>query len=684
MALEYPNSYPDSTIVDTYFGNQVHDPYRWLEDDFSDSTTAWVKQQNALTDSFIQAIPYRNAFRERLEQIWNYEKFGTPFKKAGKLYYFYNSGTQNQSALYQLVPGGTDSLILDPNTFSEDGTTALGALSISKDGNYLAYSISQVGSDWNTIKILNLQSGETLTEEINWVKFSGIAWHKNGFYYSRYPGEADGNEYSKANEYMKVCYHSVGTDPAEDAVVYENPNEPNRNYYAQTTQDEDFLIISESASTSGNNIFVHSLINPKVKFSIERNFEADFAVIGSTQNEVYLLTNYNAPNYRLIAVQANSPEESNWREVIAERTERLETVKFHNGNLIAQYLKDVTNELEVVDLQGKLLETIPLPELGVVGSISCSNNDETGYFSFTNYTLPTTIYKFNKHYEYQLFKQPKLDFDFENYESKRVFYTSKDGTKIPLFITHKKGIQLDGTNPTWLYGYGGFDISVKPAFSTNMAFFMEQGGIYAVANIRGGGEYGEAWHKAGMQLNKQNVFDDFIAAAEFLIDNKYTSSSKLAIHGRSNGGLLVGACLTQRPDLFKVALPGVGVLDMLRYHKFTIGWAWASDYGRSDDSTQIQNLLSYSPVHNIKPVEYPSTLVLTGDHDDRVVPAHSFKFAATLQANQQGNQPALIRIDINAGHGAGKPLSKTLDEWADIFAFTAHELNMNPSTTTKH
>lgn len=556
--------------------------------------------------------------------------------------------------------------------------SALSNFDVSNNGKYAAFSVSKAGSDWKEYYVMELPSGKILNDTLKWIKFSSAAWLGDGFFYTRYDEPNKESAFSGKNEFAKVYYHRIGTPQSEDFLVYSDDKNPLNSFYAGTTEDESFVYMSESVSTSGNALYIKKS-NDKNFIKIADGFEYDYDVIDNNNEILLVLTNDNAPKGRLIAIDTKNPQRKNWKDILPEKNDVLESVTICNNLLVAKYMKDVQSRLEVYDLDGNFKHEIKLPGVGIVGGFNAKRNEAIAFFSFSTFTAPTSIYKYDiDKNEVSLYKKPEIKFNSEDYETKQIFYTSKDGTKVPMFITYKKGIKLDGNNPTLLYGYGGFNISVTPSFSVSRAVFMEQGGIYAVANIRGGGEYGKEWHKAGTQLQKQNVFDDFIAAAEYLINEKYTSPEKLAIEGRSNGGLLIGAVMTQRPDLFKVALPGVGVLDMLRYHKFTIGYAWATDYGTSDEVIHFKNLIKYSPLHNVKEgINYPATLITTGDHDDRVVPAHSFKFAATLQEKHKGTNPVLIRIDVNAGHGAGKPTSKQIEESADVLSFMMYNLGMN-------
>lgn len=665
--------------VDTYFGTKVADPYRWLENDKSEEAAEWVKAENKMTFDYLSKIPFRNKIKERLTQIWNFTKVSAPFKK-GKYYFFYkNDGIQNQSILY--VQEGLNSsprVLLDPNKLSVEGTTSLSTLSVSKDAKYLAFSLSKAGSDWSEIQIINIETGTTLQDVVKWVKFSNIAWKGNGFYYSRYDAPVEGRELSKKNEFHKIYYHRLGDIQDKDILIFEDKNSPLRNFSAELSEDEKLLVVFGSQSTSGVSMAIKDLTdnNSALKVIVE-NFENDYSVIDKVGNSLLVETNKNAPKHQLVLIDTKNPAPSNWKIILPEKQDLLESVALCGNKIIAKYLKDVTSRLYVYSMDGKQEREIILPGIGKVDNLESEKNDTLAFFSFSTFTAPATIFKYNlRTNNYEVFYKPKIDFKSEDYETKQVFFASKDGTKIPMFITCKKGIKLDGSNPTFLFGYGGFNSYYYPEFKIDRAIFLENGGIYAIPGLRGGGDYGEEWHKAGTQLNKQNVFDDFIAAAEYLIKEKYTNSSKLAIHGRSNGGLLIGAVMTQRPELAKVAIPAVGVLDMLRYHKFTIGWAWAGDYGTSDDEKNFRNLIKYSPLHNIKELEYPATLVTTADHDDRVVPAHSFKFISTLQEKQKGTTPVLIRIDVNAGHGSGKPVSKQIEEFTDIWSFVFYNLGM--------
>ena len=676
-----PPSTRTEAQTDVYFGRTVADPYRWLEDDRSAETAAWVKEQNAYTESALSAIPFRDALRKRIQRLTEYPRTSTPFQHGQYLFWFENSGALNQSVLY--VRGPQDKqprVLLDPNTLSTDGTVALGTTGFSRDARYMGYALSTAGSDWEEIRIREVATGKDLSERIPWVKFSGIAFKGNGFYYSRYAAPEAGKALSGKIEYHKVYYHTLGQDPANDVLVYEDKAHPLRNFSAQVTDDERYLILYGSESTSGNNLLVKDLSNPKSNWvTLADGFDYDFSVVHNQGSVFWIFTNEQAPNFRVVTQDISTPGPEGRKVFINELQCLMQSVSIAKNTVVVNALEDVHSKLLRYDFAGKLLGDLSLPGIGMVDAVNTETESDSLFFSFSGWTTPPTVYRYLcSSNQRSLYKQTVVPFSVEDYETRQVFYNSKDGTRIPMFIVGKKGMKLDGQNPCLLYGYGGFNISVTPNFSALRMAFLEQGGIFAVANIRGGGEYGERWHKAGTLLNKQHVFDDFIAAAEYLKKEGYTSTGKLAIHGRSNGGLLIGAVMTQRPDLCQVALPGVGVLDMLRYHKFTIGWAWATDYGTSDSLVHFNNLMQYSPLHNIKKVSYPATMIITSDHDDRVVPAHSFKFGATLQAHQQGNNPVLVRIDVNAGHGAGKPLAKQIGEWADIWAFTMQQLGMKP------
>lgn len=673
VQLTYPETRKDQ-VVEDYFGTAVDDPYRWLEDDMSDETAAWVAAQNKVTRSFLDQIPYREDLRKRLEELWNYEKVGAPFVEGEYTYFYKNDGLQNQYVIYRFKGEETPELFLDPNTFSEDGTTSLGSINFTEDGSLLAYQISEGGSDWRKIIIMRASDREILEDTLVDVKFSGLSWKGNdGFYYSSYDKPEEGSALSGLTQYHKLYYHKLGTPQSEDVLVFGGEATPRRYVQGYVTEDGRYLVISAAISTTGNELYLQDLqATGSGIVPIIQDFDNEYGVIHSMGNKLLILTNYEAPNNRIMVMDIQKPARENWTELIAETAMPL-SASTGCGKLFCSYLKDATSQVMQYNLNGELEREIELPGLGSASGFGARWDDEDLYYSFTNYVEPGAIYKYEPSAgTSSLYRRPDIKFDPSLYESKQVFYTSKDGTKVPMIISYKKGLELDGENPTMLYGYGGFNISLTPRFSISNVVWMENGGVYAVANLRGGGEYGEKWHVAGTQMQKQNVFDDFIAAAEYLIDEGYTKSEKLAIHGGSNGGLLVGACMTQRPDLFQVALPAVGVLDMLRYHKFTAGAGWAYDYGTSEDSQEMfEYLLGYSPYHNLKDgTDYPATMVTTADHDDRVVPAHSFKFAARLQAAHSGTAPVLISIETKAGHGAGKPTSMVIEEQADKWAFT--------------
>ncbi len=659
------------TVVDKYFGDEVADPYRWLEDDMSVKTAAWVKAQNKVTFGYLNQIPYRDQLKERLEKVWNYEKVGAPFKEGDYTYFYKNDGLQNQYVMYRFKEGEEPKVFLDPNTFSEDGTISLGAVSFSKDGSKVAYAISEGGSDWRKVLVMNALTKEIMEDTLIDIKFSGLSWKANeGFYYSSYE-KPKGSELSAKTDQHRLYYHALGTPQKEDPILFGDAQK--RRYVGGgVTEDNRYLVITASESTSGNELYIKDLTKENSPLvTLVDNFDNDSYVIDNKGSKLYIVTNLEAPNKKIVTVDAASPASKNWKDFIPE-TENVLSPSTGSGYFFTEYMIDAVSKVKQYDYNGDLIRNIELPGIGSIGGLGGKSNQKDLYYTFTNYITPGTIYKYHpKEGTSDTYRKSKIDFNSDEYVSKQVFYNSKDGTKIPMIITHKKGVELDGKNPTILYGYGGFNISLTPSFRITNAVWMEQGGIYAVPNIRGGGEYGKKWHKAGVKMNKQNVFDDFIAAAEYLIENKYTSSDKLALQGGSNGGLLVGAVMLQKPELMKVALPAVGVLDMLRYHTFTAGAGWAYDYGTSEESKEMYEYLkAYSPVHNVKKgVAYPATLITTGDHDDRVVPAHSFKFIAELQAKQAGDNPVLIRIETDAGHGAGTPVSKTIEQYADIFSF---------------
>ena len=679
-SVTYPNTKKVDTVTN-YFGTQVKDPYRWLEDDMSQQTAQWVEKQNKTTFDYLDNIPFREALKQRLTKLWNYEKVGAPFKEGEYSYFYKNDGLQNQYVIYRYKTGQdpqSAEVFLDPNTFTEDGTISLGGLSFSENGSLAAYSISEGGSDWRKVLVMNTQTRQIIEDTIVDVKFSGISWLKNdGFYYSSYD-KPKGSELSAKTDQHKLYYHKLGSSQKEDRLIFGGtPKQKHRYVGGRTTEDNRYLIVSASVSTSGNKLFIKDLSDPKSPFvTIQKDTDSDTSVIENVGSTLYLVTNRNAPNKKVVTVDASSPGPENWKDLI-EQTQNVLRASTGGGYIFANYMEDAVSAIKQYTYQGALVREIALPGVGSAGGFGAKKQETNLYYSFTNYLTPGSIYSFDIATGVsKLYKKPNIDFNSQEYQSKQIFYTSKDGTQVPMIITHKKGMVLDGTNPTILYGYGGFNISLTPSFSITNAVWMEQGGVYAVANLRGGGEYGKKWHDAGTKLQKQNVFDDFIGAAEYLISEKYTSSDYLAIRGGSNGGLLVGATMTQRPELIKVALPAVGVLDMLRYHTFTAGAGWAYDYGTSQDSKEMfEYLRAYSPVHNVTPgTKYPATMVTTGDHDDRVVPAHSFKFAAQLQEKQGGKAPVLIRIETDAGHGAGTPVSKTIAQYADIYGFTLYNM----------
>lgn len=679
--LTYPVT-AKSDQVDDYFGVKVSDPYRWLENDTAEDVKKWVTEENKVTFGYLEKIPFRNKIKERLTDIFNYPKYSNPFR-AGEYYFFSkNDGLQNQSVIYyQKGLDGKPEVFLDPNTMSSDGTAAVSLLGFSKDKKYVAYAINQSGSDWQTIYVMEVATKKLMSDKLDWVKFSGASWKDNGFYYARYDAPPKGKEFSQKNEYHKIYYHRLGDTQDKDVLVYENKNKPLRYYGASVTEDERFLIIYVSEGTDGTEMYYKDLQSNQKDFGLLfAGFDDNYSVINNIGDKLLVQTDAGAPNQRVILVDPKNPKKENWKDVIPEKPELLESAATGGGKLFVSYLKDVTTHVYQYSFEGNLEHEIALPALGSAFGFSGDKDDALIFYTFTSFTYPPTIYKYDiASGKSDIWQKSDVKFNPDEYETKQVFYNSKDGTKVPMFLVYKKGIKLDGNNPTLLYGYGGFNISLTPSFSTSRLILLENGGVFALANIRGGGEYGEKWHEAGKLLKKQNVFDDFIAAAEYLIKEKYTSSSKLAIQGGSNGGLLVGACMLQRPDLYRVAFPAVGVMDMLRYHKFTVGWGWAVEYGSSDSLENFKNLYAYSPLHNIKEgVEYPATMVTTADHDDRVVPAHSFKFIATLQERYKGNRPQLIRIDVKAGHGAGKPTSKIIEEQADIWSFMFYNMGITP------
>lgn len=674
--IQYPET-KKGEVVDTYFEVEVADPYRWLEDDRSEETAAWVKAQNEVTYGYLAQIPFRDQLKKQMEEAWNYEKIGAPFKEGKYTYFFKNDGLQNQSILYRKDEAGKEEVFLDPNKFSTDGTTSLGSIDFSEDGSKAAYAISEGGSDWRKVIVIDTETKEVIGDTLVDVKFSGVSWFKSeGFYYSSYD-KPEGSELSAKTDQHKLYYHKLGTAQKEDTLIF-GADQKRRYVGGSVTGDNQYLIISAANSTYGNELYIKDLTKANSPIvTMVNNFDSSSSVLDSKEGKLYIETDYKAPNSRVVTVAVDKPQQANWTDLIAE-TENVLSPSKGGGYIFASYLKDAVSMVKQYDYTGKEIRTIELPGIGTASGFGGKKEDTTLYYSFTNYITPGTIYALDiKDGVSKVYEQPKVKFDSSQYESKQVFYTSKDGTKVPMIITYKKGTELNGKNPTMLYAYGGFNISLTPSFSIANAIWLENGGVYAVPNLRGGGEYGKAWHVAGTKMQKQNVFDDFIAAAQYLIDNKYTSSDYLAIKGGSNGGLLVGATMTQRPDLMKVALPAVGVLDMLRYHTFTAGAGWAYDYGTAEDSKEMfEYLKGYSPLHNVKAEAYPATMVTTGDHDDRVVPAHSFKFAAALQAKNNGTNPMLIRIETNAGHGAGKSIAQQIQEHVDLQAFTLYSMGI--------
>lgn len=674
---KYPATEKQS-VTDDYFGTKVEDPYRWLEDDRSARTEEWVKQENISTENYLKGMPSRDKLRARLTELWNYNKESAPFKKGNSFFCYRNNGLQNQSVMFiKKTLEDKGEVLLDPNTLSADGTISLSGTSISKDGKTLAYGISRAGSDWVEIHFKDIVTKQDLPDVIKWVKFSAMSWRGNGIYYSRYD-EPTGSELSQKNQFHKVYYHALGTTQDKDALIFEDKAHGDYNFGASVTEDENYLFLSTSQSTSGEKLMVKDLRDPMAEFKvISDNFDFEFRIIDNIGSTFYMVTNVAAPKYKLVSFTYEAVYRDSWKTIIPENINPLEEARLCNNKILVNYFQDVISKLYCYDLTGKLEREIKLPGICRLNAFNSDKNDAFAIYSISSFISPgQTYYLDAKTWTTKLIFQPDCKFDSNKYITEQVFYKSKDGTRIPMFITHKKGLKMSPETPCFVYGYGGFNISIGPEFRIDRSVFLEAGGIYCVPNLRGGGEYGEEWHKSGTKCSKQNVFDDFISACEFLVANKYTSFNKIAIHGRSNGGLLIGAVMTQRPDICKVALPTVGVLDMLRFHLFTIGRAWTIDYGCSDNKKEFDCLIKYSPLHTIKEINYPATLVLTGDHDDRVVPAHSFKFAATLQEKNKSKEPMLIRIDVNAGHGAGKPTSKQIDEFADMWSFTFYNLGM--------
>ena len=668
--------------VDDYFGTKVSDPYRWLEDDKSAETAAWVAAENKITQDYLSKIPFREQVRKRLEEMWNYPKYSSPFKEGEYYYYYKNDGLQNQSILYR-QPGlnGRPEIFIDPNKMSKDGTAAVSTPSFTKNKKYAAYMIAQAGSDWQEAYVMDVATKKVLDDKIQWIKFSGLSWKgDDGFYYSRYPEADETKKMTNQNQNQKLYYHKLGTPQSEDVLIYEDKEHPLRSVGGGLTEDERFLLIHQSEGTSGSQIWVKDMKNPNSSFILLiKGFDTNAGVIDNDGDRLLVRTNADAPNYKVVSIDPKNPSKENWQTIILTRTNFLQSVGTAGGKLFLTYLEDASSRVYQTNYKGVLEREIKLPGIGTAGGFDGNREDNELFYTYSSFNYPPAIFHYTiSNGQTELFRKAEAKINADNYQTVQSFFTSKDGAKVPMFITYKKGLKLNGNNPTLIYGYGGFNIPSTPGFSISNAFFLEQGGVYVLVNLRGGNEYGEAWHKAGMLQNKQNVFNDFIAAAEFLIKTKYTNPQKLAMRGGSNGGLLVGAVMTQRPDLFRVAIPQVGVMDMLRYHTFTIGHAWATEYGRSDKEEDFKNLIKYSPLHNLrKGVKYPATLVTTADHDDRVVPAHSFKFAATLQKDNAGANPTLIRIETKAGHGGGKPTSKQIDEASDIWSFVMYNLGMD-------
>ena len=677
QGIQYPKADKDGT-VDNYFGTEVADPYRWLEDDTSAKTAAWVEAENKITNAYLSKIPFRQKLLKRLTEVANYEKLSAPRKHHGRWYFYKNDGLQNQYVMYVMDQlGGTPRVFLDPNKLSTDGTVALQGVYFSNNGKYAAYTISRSGSDWQEFYVIDLKTGQLTTDHIEWAKFSGAAWQGDGFYYSAYDAPTQGKEFSNVNEGMKIYYHKIGTPQSDDVLFYQNPAQPKRFYTVSVNEEETMMFLYEDGAGAGNTLFVRDLRKPNSQFiQMTADMDYRYTPLYTEGEKIYLFTNYGAPRNRIMTADINRPGINDWQELIAEQQNVLNNADVINRQLILTYSQDASDHAYLYGLDGRQIREVKLPSVGSVGFTGDEHEPEC-FYTFTSFTIPGTIYRYDLATgESTLYAKPNVKFQQEDYTSEQVFFQSKDGTRIPMFLTYKKNVK--SPRPVYLYGYGGFNIALVPSFSANRIPFLEQGGIYAQVTLRGGSEYGEEWHLAGTKMQKQNVFDDFIAAAEWLIREGYTTNEKIAIVGGSNGGLLVGACMTQRPDLFRVAIPQVGVMDMLRYHKFTIGWNWASDYGTSEDSREMfEYLRGYSPLHNLKPgTSYPATLVTTADHDDRVVPAHSFKFAATLQECHKGTNPVLIRIDTKAGHGGGKPLAKILEEQADIYSFILYNMGI--------
>ena len=680
--LNYPAT-TKTNVVDNYHGTLVADPYRWLEDDNSPETKAWVEAQNKVTFAYLNAIPGRDEIHARLKKLWNFERYGVPFKQGSRYFYSRNDGLQNQSVLYTVDSlDAAPRVLLDPNTLAADGTVAIAGMSVSEDGNFLAYGTSASGSDWEEWHVRDVATGQDTADHLRWVKFSGAAWRKDGagFFYSRYDAPKSGDSLKGLNKFQKLYYHKLGTDQSADELIYERKDQPDWGFGGEVSEDGNYLIISATAGTDPKNRVLYKDLSQPASPVVEllMDFDASYNFVGNDGSTFWFKTDLTAPRSRLIGINVTQPQRGNWREWIPQTADTLEGVSLLNNQFVARFLHDAHTVVKIFNLDGSVVREVSLPGLGTAGGFGGKRADTESFYSFTSFTAPGTIYRYDATTgNSSVFRAPKVDFDASRFETRQIFYTSKDGTRVPMFLIHKKGLKLDGNNPTLLYGYGGFSISLTPSFSVSRAAWLEMGGIYALANLRGGGEYGEDWHLAGTKHHKQNVFDDFIAAAEWLAKNNYTSPEKLAIQGGSNGGLLIGACLTQRPELYGAALPAVGVMDMLRFQKFTIGWAWSSDYGSSDDADDFRALYAYSPYHNLKSgAHYPATLITTGDHDDRVVPAHSFKFAARLQEYNRSANPTLIRIETKAGHGAGKPTAKQIEEATDLLVFLKKQLGV--------
>lgn len=686
VSIQYPVTKKGDS-VHNYFGTDVPDPYQWLEDDNSDETKAWVKEQQGVTAAYVDAIPFKGKIQSRLQELWDYPKVSAPFQKGDYYYAFKNTGLQAQSVMYQMSSLEDEGKVfLDPNSFSEDGTVSLAGLAFSDDNKYMAYGISKGGSDWNEWYVMDIASQELLEDKIEWTKFGGASWFgEHGFFYTKFPEPKEGEALSGANRDGKVFYHALGTPQSDDILIWEDKEHPTYYNFGGTTEDNDYFILTQSVGTSGENMLVLPLSTPEALTELPEftrivdDFDNDHSTVYAEKGKLIVKTNYQAPNYRLVTVNLDNPGKDNWTTFIDEQESVLTGASTAGGKLFVSYLKDASSHIYIYGMDGTEMGKVELPTLGTAGGFSGEKDSKELFYSFTSYTYPTTVFKYDiENNTSELYKQSEVKFDPSQYETKEVFYKSKDGKDVHMFLTHKKGLQLDGSHPTLLYGYGGFNISLTPSFSVANIVLLENDGVYAVANLRGGGEYGEEWHEDGMLLNKQNVFNDFIAAGEYLISEGYTTSDRLAIRGGSNGGLLVGACMVQRPELFKVAFPAVGVLDMLRYHKFTVGAGWAVEYGSSDEEEHFNNLIKYSPYHNLKEgTAYPATMIMTADHDDRVVPAHSFKFAARLQEYHQGENPVLIRIETEAGHGAGKSTQQTIDEYAELWAFMFHNMGIS-------